>query len=196
MSQGRLNVISLTSFVETLGEQVAMAVLRDYSCPQNTEVSDFLRGKALQSARLSKSVTYLVADERNGSILGYFTLMIKPYTVRPNALNSRNRRLFERFAEYDEEKKTYTVAVYLIAQLGKNFAIEGGRRITGAQLMELALMKLRASKDLVGGKLVFVERESALPKLKDFYTVAGFKSWNERYSKKDNVTYDQMFMAL
>ena len=196
MSQGRLNVISLTSFVETLGEQVALAILRDYSCPQNSEVSDFLHDKALQSARLSKSVTYLVSDERNGSILGYFTLMIKPYTVRTNALNSRNRRLFERFAEYDEEKKTYTVAVYLIAQLGKNFAIDGGRQITGTQLMELALMKLRASKELVGGKLVFVERESALPKLKAFYTAAGFKSWNERYSRKDNVTYDQMFMAL
>ena len=60
----------------------------------------------------------------------------------------------------------------------------------------MALDKLRAAQDLVGGKLVLVEREADRTKLLEFYNANGFKSWNGRYDKKDQVQYDQMIRVL
>ncbi len=84
-------------------------------------------------------------------------------------------------------------AIYLIAQIGKNFAIEEDARIEGKALLELALEKLRSAQTI---KLVLVEREADRPKLLDFYKDRGFKSWNERYDKGDGVKYDQMIRVL
>jgi hypothetical protein len=62
--------------------------------------------------------------------------------------------------------------------------------------LEVALDKLRAAQDLIGGKLVLIERESERMKLHDFYKANGFKSWNSRYDKNDNVQYDQMIRVI
>lgn len=70
------------------------------------------------------------------------------------------------------------------------------RRISGADLLLLALEKFRTVKSVIGGKLVMIEREDDRPKLRDFYKSNGFKSWTNRYSAKDRVTYDQMFTVL
>lgn len=41
-----------------------------------------------------------------------------------------------------------------------------------------------------------VEREIDRPKLLDFYTANGFKSWTTRRNAKDGMVYDQMFSVL
>ena len=49
------------------------------------------------------------------------------------------------------------------------------------------------------GKLVMVEREADSPKLLEFYTKNGFKSWTRRINEKDGkkkVEFDQMFAVL
>ena len=51
----------------------------DFSCPLNKEVENFLRQKAIQSSRLGASVTYLVYDRKSSALLGYFTLLQKPF---------------------------------------------------------------------------------------------------------------------
>ena len=111
-------------------------------------------------------------------------------------LSSRNTRLISRFAELDEDGKSYTAALYLIAQLGKNFAVSKDSRISGAELMEYAMQKLQSARRFVGGKLVLVDREVDRPKLLKFYQQFNFKSWNVRHSKKDGIDYDQMICVL
>ena len=111
---------------------------------------------------MSSSVTYLALDLATGDLLGYFTLMMKAYSVKAAELTSANRRLVKRSSEIDAEGNL-TTSVYLIAQIGKNYALPEERRISGAELLELALMVFRGTKKAIGGKLVMVEREIDRP---------------------------------
>ena len=140
-------------------------------------------------------MTYLVCHKERKDLLGYFTLTAKAYSVKGTALNSENRRLVGRFAEVDGNG-FFNAAVYLIAQIGKNYAIPQSRRISGSDLLSLAIEKFANVKQAIGGKLVMVEREIDRPKLLDFYKANGFKSWTTRCNASDGIVYDQMFAVL
>lgn len=191
-----LSVWRIDKFAKTVGEAVLSSTLSSFAVPLNSEVEDFIRKKALQATKLKSSISYLVIDEDLADVVGYFTLLVKPFTIQAASLSSKNRRLVARFAEENTEAGDYTASVYLIAQIGKNYAIEEPLQISGGDLLNMALDKLRAAQDLVGGKLVLVEREADRAKLLEFYNANGFKSWNGRYDKKDQVQYDQMIRVL
>ncbi len=186
---------SIAEFEAKFGNAVLADFLRTFSCPLNKEVEDFLKNKALQSSRLSASQTYLVIDDDNYQLLGYYTLVLKSYTVKGSSLNNANRRLISRFAEEDE-RGDFHAAVYLIAQIGKNFSLPKHQQIAGVKLIGLALDEFRAIKARMGGKLVMVERESDRPKLLNFYQTNGFKSWTMRQDRAGQVSYDQMFAVI
>ena len=192
----KLSVWRIDKFAKTVGEAVLSSTLSSFAVPLNSEVEDFIRNKALQATKLKSSISYLVIDEDLADVVGYFTLLVKPFTIQAASLSSKNRRLIARFAEENTEAGDYTASVYLIAQIGKNYAIEEPLQISGGDLLNMALDKLRAAQDLVGGKLVLVEREADRAKLLEFYNANGFKSWNGRYDKKDQVQYDQMIRVL
>lgn len=192
----KLSVWRIDKFAKTVGEAVLSSTLSSFAVPLNSEVEDFVRKKALQATKLKSSISYLVIDEDLADVVGYFTLLVKPFTIQAASLSSKNRRLIARFAEENTEAGDYTASVYLIAQIGKNYAIEEPLQISGGDLLNMALDKLRAAQDLVGGKLVLVEREADRAKLLEFYNANGFKSWNGRYDKKDQVQYDQMIRVL
>jgi len=192
----KLSVWRIDKFAKTVGEAVLSSTLSSFAVPLNSEVEDFIRKKALQATKLKSSISYLVIDEDLADVVGYFTLLVKPFTILAASLSSKNRRLIARFAEENTEAGDYTASVYLIAQIGKNYAIEEPLQISGGDLLNMALDKLRAAQDLVGGKLVLVEREADRAKLLEFYNANGFKSWNGRYDKKDQVQYDQMIRVL
>lgn len=192
----KLSVWRIDKFAKTVGEAVLSSTLSSFAVPLNSEVEDFIRKKALQATKLKSSISYLVIDEDLVDVVGYFTLLVKPFTIQAASLSSKNRRLIARFAEENTEAGDYTASVYLIAQIGKNYAIEEPLQISGGDLLNMALDKLRAVQDLVGGKLVLVEREADRAKLLEFYNANGFKSWNGRYDKKDQVQYDQMIRVL
>ncbi len=195
MSPG-FEVLELGTYVRVVGEEATRLVLQTFDCGINPEVQEFLSRKALQAEKLKSAITYLVFSSATSQLLGYFTLVLKPFSVARDKLSSKNRRLISRFAELNERTGEYTTALYLIAQVGKNFAIAGPERISGKALIDLALERLRAAQGIVGGKLVLVEREADRPKLLDFYEACGFKSWNRRYDKGDAVQYDQMIRVL
>ena len=192
----KLSVWRIDKFAKTVGEAVLSSTLSSFAVPLNSEVEDFIRKKALQATKLKSSISYLVINEDLVDVVGYFTLLVKPFTIQAASLSSKNRRLIARFAEENTEAGDYTASVYLIAQIGKNYAIEEPLQISGGDLLNMALDKLRAAQDLVGGKLVLVEREADRAKLLEFYNANGFKSWNGRYDKKDQVQYDQMIRVL
>ena len=192
----KLSVWRIDKFAKTVGEAVLSSTLSSFAVPLNSEVEDFIRKKALQATKLKSSISYLVIDEDLADVVGYFTLLVKPFTIQAASLSSKNRRLIARFAEENTEAGDYTASVYLIAQIGKNYAIEEPLQISGGDLLNMALDKLHAAQDLVGGKLVLVEREANRAKLLEFYNANGFKSWNGRYDKKDQVQYDQMILVL
>ncbi len=192
-----VKLATLQEYGDAMGVQKLRALLSSYSCPLNKEVESFLKdeSRAVHSSKMSSSVTYLALDLATGGLLGYFTLMMKAYSVKAAELTSANRRLVKRSSEIDAEGNL-TTAVYLIAQIGKNYALSEEQRISGAELLELALTVFRGAKKVIGGKLVMVEREINRPRLLDFYTANGFKSWTTRINARDDMVYDQMFSIL
>ena len=92
------------------------------------------------------------------------------------------RRKIERVSEVNEQTGEYILAAYLIAQLGKNFTDGANERITGAQLLELALDKIRALQYMAGGTVVFLEADN-VDKLIAFYEANGFKRFAVRKSR-------------
>ena len=196
MSAG-INLFTLTEIERNLGVDALAEMLSRFSCPLNSDIEDYLKNpkRAMNSSLMSSSVTYLALDKQTGDLLGYFTLMMKAYSVEAKQLSSKNRRLVERFGEVNENGK-FIAPVYLIGQLGKNYAIPEGRRVSGEELLRLALGLFRGTKKVLGGKLVMVEREANRPKLLEFYNKNGFKSWTRRINEKDGVEFDQMFAVL
>ena len=191
-----LTVWRIDKLAKKVGDRVLSSTLAQFSIPLNKEVEDFIRNKALQATKLKSSITYVLVDEDIAEVIGYFTLLVKPFTIPASRLSSTNRRLISRFSEVNEETGNYTASVFLLAQIGKNYAIQRQYQVSGRDLLEVALDKLRAAQDLIGGKLVLIERESERMKLHDFYKPNGFKSWNSRYDKNDNVQYDQMIRVI
>ena len=196
----RISLWKLTDFEKAVGEKLFADTLSCFSCPLNRDVEDYLKNpkRATKSSRMSSSVTYLVLDPQTYGVLGYFTLMMKAYSVESKQLSSKNRRLVERFSEVDKQGK-FVVPVYLIAQLGKNFALPKEKQIAGVDLLKLAIDRFSRVRGEIGGKLVMVEREADSPKLLEFYTKNGFRSWTRRINEKDGkkkVEFDQMFAVL
>ena len=76
-------------------------------------------------------------------LLGYFSLALKPLTVRGETVSNTTKRKLLRISELDESSDTYNMSAYLIAQLGKNYTdganqaisrLDGFTRVSGGPL--------------------------------------------------------------
>lgn len=161
--------INIIDMVEALGEDVASAILSEFSCVQNQEIEEFLKNKAIDFAYKKLSVTYLVLAE-NGQIAGYFTLTHKPMMIDEGefqTLSKEKKKKITRFCKMDATAHTYTASAFLIAQFGKN-SHAGETGLTGDLLMNFALDELKAVQRRIGGGLIFLECEENA-KLLAFY---------------------------
>ena len=120
------------------GEPALVKLLSGFSCPKNPDVERFLKKSAIAFTKKNQSVTYLVFSKDNGKMLGYFTLALKPLTIRGETVSNTTKRKLLRISELDESSDTYTMSAYLIAQLGKNYTNGANEKITGKELVELA----------------------------------------------------------
>ncbi|MCM1246326.1 MAG: GNAT family acetyltransferase, partial [Roseburia sp.] len=103
------------------GEPALRELLSGFSCPKNPDVEWFLKQNSIEFTKKNQSVTYLVVSAEDIRLLGYFTLALKPLTVRGAAVSNTTKRKLLRISELDERSDTYTMSAYLIAQLGKNY---------------------------------------------------------------------------
>lgn len=169
-----------------LGEEALNNLFSIFSCPMNSDVEIFLKQNAIEFAKKSQSITYLVFSNTEVPILlGYFALTIKPLTIRGDAGLSRTViRKIARVSEYDYESGTFSLAAYLIAQIGKNYAVDKEKRISGVELMNIALHVIMDIKYQLGGMVVFLEAENE-PKLLSFYESPDvyFRKFDKRQSK-------------
>ena len=168
------------------GEPMLNRVLSGFSCPKNPDVEQFLKKSAVEFAKKNQSVTYLVFSVEGKELLGYFTLAIKPLTVRGETVSNTTKRKLLRISELDEKSDTYTMSAYLIAQLGKNYAGGRNKKITGKELVELAWTVIEAVQYMLGGMVVFLEAENE-EKLLSFYRSNCFSQFDTRQtaSSKD-----------
>ena len=180
---------------EEAGEPALVELLSGFSCPKNPDVERFLKKSAIEFTKKNQSVTYLVVSAEDVKLLGYFTLALKPLTVRGETLSNTMKRKLLRISELDERSDTYTMSAYLIAQLGKNFSKDCGAEITGAELLKLAWDKIKEIQYLGGGIVTFLEAEKE-EKLLSFYFVNRFSQFNTRQTASDTDESHELIQLL
>ncbi len=126
--------------------------------------------------------------------MAVFTLAHKAIEIGNANLSNSKRKKINRYAILDSETGSYTVSAFLIAQFGKNYAVNEGKDISGNELMDLTFEILEKVQHHIGGGIVFLECENKA-KLLDFYQSEknGFMPFNERYSVNDKIKYIQLF---
>ena len=113
-------------------------------------------------------------------------MTIKPITVNAEAFSNTMKRKIARVSELDEKNSTYTLSAYLIAQLGKNYSNNVNIRVTGEQLLQVALEMIKELQYMAGGMVVFLEAENE-EKLISFYEKEnGFKRFDTKEIKSKN----------
>ena len=178
-----------------LGEDELLQILSEFSCPLNPDVERFLKHSSIEFAKKNQSVTYLVFSAIGGSLLGYFTLALKPLTVRGETVSNTVKRKLLRISELDQKSDTYTMSAYLIAQLGKNYSENDGKMITGAELLELAWDKIKTAQYMFGGMVTFLEAENE-KKLLSFYRNNRFSQFDTRQTVSDTDESHELVQLL
>ena len=92
-----------------IGEESLYDLLSDFSCPKNPDVEYFLLHNAIEFTKKDQSITYLVFDAEDASLVGYFSLTIKPISVRASILFQRKNEFLEIFY-WDLHWKPYPVS--------------------------------------------------------------------------------------
>lgn len=134
---------------------------------ENWDVENFLKKQAVDFTLKDQPVTYLVFSNKNAELLGYFTITVKPITINASEFSNHMKRKLQRVGEYDKVRRTYNMAAYLIAQLGKNYYRSANEFITGKELLDLAIEQVKELQYQAGGIVVFLESEDR-EKLKNF----------------------------
>lgn len=183
---------SLSQMIDTLGEAVVKEQLSSFSCPQNLDVEDFLRNKAIPFSNQGIAATHLVyaSYQNQPVIVGYYALANKVYVVRNlDKLSTSLRKRLRKFAKHNAELRQYEIPMPLIGQLGKNYANGYDKLITGKELLHLAFDRIRTMQMCVGGKLAYLEC-AMIPGLIRFYEENGFKQMDVRELSAGEIGLD------
>lgn len=116
-----IQIMNILDVLEYDGEERLNGRLSVFSCPANMEIEHFLKVNALNFAKRKLSITYLIFDENDGQILGYFTLAHKAIEIKNENLSNTTRRKLSSHARLDPDTNSFTVSAFLLAQIGKNF---------------------------------------------------------------------------
>ncbi|WP_051192398.1 hypothetical protein [Butyrivibrio sp. VCB2001] len=185
-----LVVFNILDLIDLGGSDVIEHKLATFSSPKNPEIEDFIRNKAISFATGKLSITYLVNDDDTGNILGYFTLTHKSIIINGENLSATSRKKLARYSRMDVSTGNYMASSFLLAQFGKNYALDEADRIDGADLMKLATDVLVNIQRQIGGGIVYLDCEDK-PELTSFYKRQNFKEFDDRFSPEDNQKYIQ-----
>lgn len=178
------------------GEDLLQQVFSTFSCDRNSDVERFLLEQSINFTKKNQSVTYVVLTPEEGQIIGYFTITIKPITVNGDSFSNTVKKKIARVSEQDEESGNYSLSAYLIAQLGKNFKNGANEKISGEQLLGLAIEKIKELQYMAGGMVVFLEAENE-EKLIHFYEDKnGFKRFDTKEIKSGTAEAHTLVQLL
>lgn len=166
------------------GEPALVELLSGFSCPMNPDVERFLKHSSIEFTKKNQSVTYVVISGNDGGLLGYFTLALKPLTVRGEMVSNTVKKKLLRISELDKQTDTYNMSAYLIAQLGKNYADGRNKEISGEELIGLAWKVIQEVQYMTGGMVTFLEAENE-DKLLSFYKTNRFQQFDTRQTVAD-----------
>ena len=194
------DVISIENMLDSYGEEATVALLSSFSCvrdgvQKNEEVETFVKKNVIDFFRRKLAVTYLVFDD-NSDFVGVYTLAHKAIDIPADRLSAKLKNKVKRYARLDEERKTYSVSAFLIAQFGKNYEGSKGQTISGSELMDSALDMLSAAQAIVSGGLIFLDCEVENKVALELYQKNGFVPFGERESESDGHRYIQLLKGF
>lgn len=191
-SSSNFQIMNILDVLEYDGEEKLKERLSVFSCPLNAEIDYFLKVNALNFAKRKLSITYLVFDENDGQIAGYFTLAHKAIEIKNDHISNTVRRKISSHARLDSDTNSFTASAFLLAQIGKNYGVDNGKRMTGEELIGYAEDVMADIQHRIGGGIIYLDCEDKQI-LKDFYiNRSHYKIFGERFSASDNVRYLQM----
>ena len=192
-------VLNIREYLENddgrLGEDKLVQLLSEFSCPLNTDVELFLKQQSIEFAKKHQAVTYLVLSLEDAELLGYFSITIKPLVVKVEPFSNTVKRRLARFSEIDKGEQTYNLAAYLIAQLGKNYSNGANERISGKELLGLAIRQVKQLQYLAGGMVIFLEAAND-ERLLSFYRENGFQQFDTRLTDSPNSEPHELIQLL
>ena len=199
LETNKFSVINIRRYLNSdnpkLGESRLLQVLSGFSCPKNPDVERFLKKSSIEFTKKNQSVTYLVFDVSSMELVGYFTIALKPLTVRGETVSNTVKKKLMRVSELDEQSQTYTMSAYLIAQLGKNFKNGAEKKITGEELLELAWDIIEKMQYMGGGMVTFLEAENS-ERLLSFYQANRFQTFDTRQTATDSEEPHELVQLL
>ena len=199
LETNKFSVINIRRYLNSdnpkLGESRLLQVLSGFSCPKNPDVERFLKKSSIEFTKKNQSVTYLVFDVSSMELVGYFTIALKPLTVRGETVSNTVKKKLMRVSELDEQSQTYTMSAYLIAQLGKNFKNGAEKKITGEELLELAWDIVEKMQYMGGGMVTFLEAENR-ERLLSFYQASRFQTFDTRQTATDSEEPHELVQLL
>lgn len=199
LETNKFSVINIRRYLNSdnpkLGESRLLQVLSGFSCPKNPDVERFLKKSSIEFTKKNQSVTYLVFDVSSMELVGYFTIALKPLTVRGETVSNTVKKKLMRVSELDEQSQTYTMSAYLIAQLGKNFKNGAEKKITGEELLELAWDIVEKMQYMGGGMVTFLEAENS-ERLLSFYQANRFQTFDTRQTATDSEESHELVQLL
>lgn len=128
-------------------------------------------------------------------MVGYFTITIKTILIDATSFSNTVKRKIARVGEQNEHNGNYTLSAYLIAQLGKKYTDNANKRITGNQLLTLALEKIKELQYMAGGMVAFLEAEENTKFMRFYESENGFIRFNTRLTRSD-VEKDHLLVQL
>ena len=154
-----------------------------------------MKEQSLEFTKKHQSVTYLVINKSSDKIVGYFTLAVKPLRINIDDFSNTVKRKILRVSRLDEGTGRYAFSAYLIAQLGKNFALDENERIAGTLLLQIAVNKIKEIQHMAGGMVYFLEAEDNV-KLLAFYENNGFKRFDTKFTGKNDEEGHKLVQLL
>lgn len=175
--------LNLSDMITALGEDEVKNILSSFVCPLNRDVENFMRHKACEFSKRNFSKTHVVFwstdDETEKELVGYYTIAVRTIRVERSIINSKQARKLREHGVFDEKNKQYIVSAPLIGQLGKNFSNGNDTLISGEELLNLAMEKIRGVQKEVGGRFAYLECEDN-DKLTTFYERNNFRVFGKR----------------
>lgn len=166
MNINEYKVVSLAKILDYEdGENIFHDIVRDFSCPQNEDVEQFLKSSAVNNQRMNLSRTNLVflPQGKNQLLVGYYSLALQVLDLNPVFSKSLRKKI----TGFKQENKS-GAAVYLLGQLGKNFNCGANKNISGHDLFLLAIRDIIEASRYVGGRIVLIECKDD-SNLRNFY---------------------------
>ena len=179
---------NLSSVLKQLGEERTKEILSSFVCPINKDVETFCRTKAIEFSKRGFAQTYLVywqeADEKE--FIGYYTIAMKHFSVCKKQLSNKLFSRVKQHGTYNIATGEYIISAPLIAQLGKNFDRGNDTLISGSEILQMAIDRIRGIQREIGGKFLYLECEEK-EKLIEFYEANHFVSFGKRELDRDET---------